>query len=347
LERRPEPLAGSHGIAEEIAAADLNNLYVSSCFFREPEKYQAFCAFYAVMRVVDDRIDDLPSRTALSPEDRQAEHDVVRAWEEGIAACYEDRRPDQATLARCAHDHSAALLEAVAISLRSFPVLSNLWDDFFRAMHHDIDRSRFETWREFLDYAGGASVAPTTIYLFLIASRRGPPQGPFRPPDSFDLRLCGYQLGVFAYLGHILRDLAEDLSTGQEGLLYFSREDMLAHGVTVPGLFADLTEGKASVETRSLIADLLGRAREHLNLGRGSLTEAESWLTPDCRFILELIITMYERVIDKIESCNLDPMAGRHRLSRGEKEQVIREVADRTGFSGRVTSLDRLASSNR
>ena len=60
LGRRPRTQEGSHGVAEEIAAADLNNLYLSSRFFANQEKYKAFCAFYAVMRVVDDRIDDIP-----------------------------------------------------------------------------------------------------------------------------------------------------------------------------------------------------------------------------------------------------------------------------------------------
>jgi phytoene synthase len=336
----------SHSVAERIAAADLNNLYISSRFFREPEKYFAFCAFYAVMRVVDDRIDDLPSRTGLSAEERQAEHEVVRAWEEGIAAAYEDRRPDRATLDRCAHDDAGALLAAVAASLRSFRVPSGLWGDFFRAMHHDVDRSRFQTWQEFLDYAEGASVSPTTIYLFLIASRQDRVGDQFWTPDNFDTRLCGHHLGLFAYLGHIVRDLGEDLSTGKEGLLYFAREDMEANGVTERRLFSDLSRRKASVETRNLIRDLLKRAKEHLSQGRGLMEGSESWLEPDCRFILELIVTMYEEVIDKIESCGFDPFAGRHRLSRAEKERIVRGVAARTGFVGPLTAPDLSTSPN-
>jgi phytoene synthase len=321
-------------------------LYISSRFFREPEKYFAFCAFYAVMRVVDDRIDNLPSRTGLSEEERQKEHEVVCAWEEGITAAYEDRRPNQTTLDRCAHDDAGALLAAVAASLRSFRVPSGLWGDFFRAMHHDVDRSRFQTWQEFLNYAEGASVSPTTIYLFLIASRRNQVEGRFRVPDSFEIRLCGHHLGLFSYLGHVVRDLAEDLSTGKEGLLYFAREDMEANGVTERRLFSDLSRRKASVETRNLIHDLLTRAREHLSQGRGLMEGIEAWLEPDCRFILELIVSMYEEVIDKIESCGFDPLAGRHRLSRADKEQIVRGVAARTGFSGPLTAPDLSTSPN-
>jgi phytoene synthase len=319
-------------VAEGIAAADLNNLYLSSCFFADRKKYRAFCAFYAVMRAVDDRIDELPSRIDLSVEDRRAEHDVVGAWEDGVAACYGDRSPDEATLTRCAHPRAPELLDAVRSSLRLFRVPAGLWDNFFRAMRRDIDRSRFATWEEFLQYTEGASVAPTTIYLFLIASQRVGTQGRFQPPDSFDLLRCGHHLGVFAYLGHIVRDLAEDLGTGREGLLYFAEEDMSAHNVTEDRLFSDLAVREASTETRTLVADLLGRAREHLANGRALLTGAESWLEPDCRFILETIITIYERVIERIEACSFDPMPGRHRLSQGEKEQVIQEVAARIDF---------------
>ncbi|MFG1691451.1 phytoene/squalene synthase family protein [Gemmatimonadota bacterium] len=327
LGQPPKTVSGVHSVAEEIAAADLNNLYMTSCFFSDPEKYSAFCAFYAVMRVVDDRIDDLPSRAGLSEEDRRAEHDAVQAWEEGIAACYAGWPPEQPTLDRCGHDQAGELLDAVAISLRSFRVPSVLWEDFFRAMHRDIDRPRFETWREFLRYTEGASVAPTTIYLFLLASRHDSTDAHYRPPESFAFHSCGYHLGIFAYLGHIVRDLAEDLGTGREGLLYFAHEDMEAHGVTERMLFEDLARRRASPETRALVADLSGRAREHLGRGRGLLGGADSWLEQDCLFILELIITIYERVIDKIESCSFDPLAGQHRLSGEEKRQVIQEVA--------------------
>jgi hypothetical protein len=32
------------------------NLYRTSCFFRDMERHRAFCAQYAIMRLVDDRV---------------------------------------------------------------------------------------------------------------------------------------------------------------------------------------------------------------------------------------------------------------------------------------------------
>ncbi len=337
--RRPGDLAAPYTVAEQIAARDLNNLYLTSRFFADPEKYRAFCAFYAVMRVVDDRVDDLPSRHGLSLQGRQREHDVLRAWEEAVCTSYEGQSQSPDTLVACQHGQAAPLLDAFAMSLGMFPVSRELWNNFFSAMHRDIDRARFDTWRDFLAYSEGASVAPTTIYLFLIASRRAAGDV-FRVPEGFDIIACGRHLGVFAYLAHVARDLAADLVTGEEGLLYLTREDMEKFGVTERSLLSDVAEGQASLPTRALIAALLQRARRRLARGREYLEDLAAELEIDCRFILELIVTMYERIVDKIESCDFDPMSGRHTLSAEEKELTAREVAALVGFTGQTARAD-------
>ena len=58
----PGSLSGLYAIVEEIAAKDLNNLYRTSCFFADPNRYKSFCAVYAVMRIVDDRLDEIIAR---------------------------------------------------------------------------------------------------------------------------------------------------------------------------------------------------------------------------------------------------------------------------------------------
>jgi phytoene synthase len=208
-------------------------------------------------------------------------------------------------------------------------------------MHWDLDHERFHTWREFLSHAEGASVAPTTIYLFLIASRRKSVSVSL--PARFDVIGCGRQLGVFAYVGHILRDLSEDLRTGDNGLIYVAGEDMKAYGVTEQLLFCDAEQGRSSEATRRLVAALSTRARTFLASGRSSLSCLSGQLDEDCEFILKLIVTMYERVLDKIETCSFDPMGQGHRLTPEEKEAIMKEVADCVDFRPRLETASRRA----
>lgn len=333
--------SNAHTVAEAIASRDLNNLYLASLFFGDHEKYKAFCAYYALMRVVDDRIDGLPTRTRLSEQERCSEHEVVSAWDAGVQCCYEGRAVPKQIVHQCGLADAQLLFDSFAASLEVFRPPQAPWINFFRSMHWDLDNERFGTWREFLSYAEGASVAPTTIYLFLIASRRRGVSVSL--PTGFDVIGCGRQLGVFAYIGHILRDLSEDLQTGDNGLIYVCGEDMTAYGVTEQLLFCDAEQGRSSEATRRLVAELSARARTFLASGRSSLSCLSGQLDEDCEFILELIVTMYERVLDKIEICSFDPMGSGHRLTPEEKETIMKEIADCVDFRPTLEAASRPA----
>ena len=333
--------SNAHAVAEAIASRDLNNLYLASLFFTDHEKYKAFCAYYALMRVVDDRIDGLPTRMRLSERERRTEHEVVSAWEAGVQSCYEGHVVPKHIVHQCGLEDAQLLFDSFAASLEVFRPPQAPWSNFFRSMHWDLDHERFDTWREFLSYAEGASVSPTTIYLFLIASRRKGVSASLAA--GFNVMECGRQLGVFAYLGHILRDLSEDLRTGDNGLIYVCGEDMKAYGVTEKLLFCDAEQGRSSEATRRLVAELSARARTFLASGRSSLSCLSGQLDEDCEFILELIVTMYERVLDKIETCSFDPMGPGHRLTPEEKEAIMKEVADCVDFRPRLETASRRA----
>jgi phytoene/squalene synthetase len=67
----------AYKVTEAIASKDHNNLYITSLFFKDRLKYKAFCAFYAVMRIVDDRIDNLPLSIKQNEESCKRELKVV------------------------------------------------------------------------------------------------------------------------------------------------------------------------------------------------------------------------------------------------------------------------------
>ena len=329
----PFRLSGTARVSEAIAARDNNNLYRACRFFRDVERYQAFCAYYAVMRVVDDRVDSLPSRAALTPDELAVEYRILQNWRQAVLACHRGERPvlGQSPLDTFGHQQAGYLLQALADAFRRFPVPIELWNNFFEAMNRDVERVRFATYQEFLQYAEGATVAPTTIGLFLLAAQKQD-DGQYRQPSNFDLVRCGRALGMFAYLGHILRDLPDDLAAGKEGMLYLAADDMRRRQLTETMLFDNLTAGRSSEALRNLTAELIQRAHDALAEGQIYLTGFKGRMDRDCAFILQLIIAIYKAVLNKIAACGYDTLARRHRLTRGEKEHIALKVAQQVGY---------------
>jgi len=318
-------------VTEEIASKDHNNLYITSSFFKDSVKYKAFCAYYAVMRIVDDRVDNLPLSLAGNEELCNRELGVVNAWEQVIISCSHGIYPTTFQLEACAFANARAVCESLITAFQAIPVPIKLWINFFDAMRSDILAGEFDSWSDFLTYAEGATVAPTTIYLLLIAAKRNESDSSYELPTGFDLFTCGRYLGIFAYLGHIIRDLAEDIKNATTRLC-ITRDDMVGHGVTPEKLRNEAYRHQASPSTCSLVVELLRRARKYLLKGRALTVQIQDFIENDGRFILELIITMYESIIAKIESVGFDPMAKRHYLTRKEKANIVKSVAVQTGF---------------
>lgn len=277
----PGVLSGADAVAESIAANDLTNLYRTSCFFRDRERYRAFCAMYAVMRVVDDRVDNLLAQPHLAPSDRAGTVEAVKAWRRAVRACSSGHPPASEDLVRCNHPHIEELLGTFSHAVERFPVPAKLWDDFFAAMLDDLERDRFATYDQFLEYAKGAAVAPTTIYLHLIAAELRENEHVYEVAREFDIMRCGRALGRFAYLAHVLRDLREDIMTGEHGLLYLAEDDMAAHGVTVESLRRDAADETACPRLRTLIRELVERASTLAREGRTYLSTLEGRLSAD------------------------------------------------------------------
>jgi phytoene synthase len=329
--RTVKRLIKANRVTEAIASRDHNNLYITSSFFKDRIKYKAFCAFYAVMRIVDDRIDNLPLFIKQNEDSQNRELEVVDAWEKLVKLCQQDIYPSISQLKASDFPEADAVCVSLIEAFRNFPLPIKLWTNFFKAMRSDLIAGELETWSEFLDYTEGATVAPTTIYLYLIAARRNNANNLYDLPIGFHLYKCGHYLGIFAYLGHILRDLAEDIKS-TVARLCITREDMNAHDVSPEILRMDAVKKQASSATNGLVIDLSQRARRYLSRGRAYLSQLQEILDNDSRLILELIITMYECIIDKIESTGYDPMSNKHYLSRGEKTMIVKLVALQNGY---------------
>ena len=89
----PDSPTGVYGVAESIAAKNRSNLYRTSCYLREEDRYRAFCAYYAIMRIVDDHVDGFLSGPCASAEDHARAFSVVEAWHHVLSACVTGETP--------------------------------------------------------------------------------------------------------------------------------------------------------------------------------------------------------------------------------------------------------------
>ena len=204
MTRRDPSLRAALADCEAIAVRNDSTLFHAA---RLLPRYRRdfFAASYAAMRVIDDAVDEgfMTRPPAERDAGRAAMTAEVEAWRRQTA----DGAPD------------GPLPATVATGFRATVGRSDLgpgpWDGLAAALSEDVAEAAMQDWPAFERYADGATVAPATVFIYLLACRYE--AGAYRsylpqPPVYY-----ASDLGVFCYLVHILRDLAKD--AGSRGRL--------------------------------------------------------------------------------------------------------------------------------
>lgn len=321
----PGSLSGDAAITERIAARDNNNLYQASRYLIELDRYRSFCAFYSVMRVVDDAIDALPARQSLAAATIAAELKKLARWRQAtISASRNGDDPDLAMI-RFDHPHAESLVRELHLASQLFTIPRSCWTSFFRSMRRDLKQTRFETFRDFLRYTDGASVSPTLIFLTL-ASARPISDSSYAPHSTRALAAAALHLGRFAYLAHILRDLAIDLADPDNLLVYLADDDLVAHGLRLSDVVDDVQSGESRPALRALVADLAARARAELALGQRLLPTFVGAVSPRLSAVIAYTVSMYEEILRRIEETR-DPIRHSARLSADDQCAIAEQAS--------------------
>jgi phytoene/squalene synthetase len=312
---------------EEIAAKDRSNLYVVSQFIRDRRRYEAFTAMYSVMRVIDDLVDDVTNIGTLSAAERARMEGELERWQGRIEAAYVGNpQPEPSDI-------------ALASALAAFPVPRSTWWNFISAMRYDLRYDRFETWDNFLEYAEGATAAPTTIYIYLLCAQPvdGTGEGEVRyevegSGNGFDYMSCGRELGIFAYLAHILRDVAEDLQIGETGRIYIPASELTDAGLSEDEFRSLVRSGSADRRWYELVASVVQRARRFERAGVSRARTRFPAMKPDCRFILALIIGLYQNLLARIEADPASVLRNGSASNEGDLPALVRRAAEEAAY---------------
>jgi len=196
---------------------DAANLVVASRLFKDKIRASAFTFLYSFMREVDDLVDDVAERL-LSPSEKER---ILKSVEELEAMTISlHTRTDNKSARRVRFNKIQQV----------FGIPEELWRNFFKSMWMDFNLVYPQSYKDFLAYAEGASVAATTIYLILICAQK-------QPDNSYDwttadILTTGRNLGIWAYTIHISRDLKSDCLAGESGRRLIPCDLFTRHGLT-------------------------------------------------------------------------------------------------------------------
>jgi phytoene synthase len=279
-------LADALAYCERIALQGKNNLFRAAQLLTARTRYQLFTSTYAAMRVLDDSVDvDFLGREPAERERTRPEAlATIERWEEQVE--------------RAKRGGFAA--DAGAFEPRIFTVLNRTLGESdlslgpFRrladAMRHDVRETEIVTWDDFVAYCEGASVAPASVFIYILACRL---EGRDRtvldlpkPPEEY-----ARAMALFCYCVHILRDLRKDAARAPQ-LLTIPR-DLLREAGHDAASFSRAVLGSDLAGIGPVVRAFVARAEAHAAEARGTLAGLEDLLGKREHRILATLFQWY------------------------------------------------------
>lgn len=258
---------------------DHPNILIAAHFW-DKERYQASKNCYKFMRTIDDLIDDYKTEhVTIAPEKRaQFEADVYR-WINTIAGASKNNHLQ------------AELIETVErFSIPFWPL-----EAFAKSMIYDIYHDGFPTLQGFIDYAGGASVAPASIFVHLCGLTKK--NGKYLPP-VFDVKRVATPCAIFSYLVHIIRDFQKD---HLNNLNYFPEDLIEKNGLDREKLLKMAKGMPVDRGFRNLIRELYEVADIYRMKTYEMIQEIRPFVEPRGQLSLEIIFALYLMVFERID----------------------------------------------
>jgi phytoene synthase len=164
----------------------------------------------------------------------------------------------------------------------------------------DLEPRRFETFEQLYRYCYqvASTAGLTTVHIL-----------GFESPDALPL---AEKCGIAFQLTNILRDIREDAEGGR---IYLPAEDLARFGVRED----DIRGGKRTPEFMDLMAFETARARQYYKEAQPLL----GLVNRRSRASLGALISIYSRLLDRIERSNYDVFKRRISLAAAEKSWIV------------------------
>jgi phytoene/squalene synthetase len=258
---------------------DHPNILIAAAFWEE-DRYVAAKTCYKYMRAIDDLIDNHKSaHLVIGDNEKDKFTESVQTW---------------INMIKTNADTDTSNDELIR-TIKRFHIPAWPLEAFAKAMIYDIDHIGFQTIGDFLEYAGGASVAPASIFVHLnglVKHNDG-----YLPP-VFDVKGAATPCAVFSYLVHIIRDFRKDQLNN---LNYFADEEIAVNGLTHSDLRLIAEGGSIPQGFRNMIETYLNIADIYRKSTLNIMEHIFPLLEPRYRLSLQIIFNLYQMVYERID----------------------------------------------
>ncbi|HUV97356.1 MAG TPA: phytoene/squalene synthase family protein, partial [Acidobacteriaceae bacterium] len=286
-----DSVAQAYAACETIARREAKNFYYAFLALPKPKR-AAVCAVYAFMRHADDLADDeqLPREERLSQSQRWLED-----WHRAAAG----------------ESTNNPVFIALRDTQRRFGISTELLDQLVQGTMLDLTAPTSGT-----EIATYPTFEDLYRYCYFVASVVG----------LVCIRIFGYtdpqaealaeQTGIAFQLTNILRDVRED---AERGRMYLPLGDLQQFHLTLEQFTTRQPRQKMNAGERGLLEMEAGRAREYYRAADGLLP----LISPDSRAALWVLVTIYRRLLQRIENAHYEVFAERVSVPTGEKLWIL------------------------
>lgn len=257
---------------------DHPNILIAANFW-DQERFLAAKTCYKFMRQIDDLIDNYKAvNVEIAESEKEHFEAEVMHWIHSLQD----------------GGHTSSETDQLIDTFNRFKIPRWTMETFAKSMIYDIYHDGFATLETFMNYSGGASIAPASVFVHLCGLKK---QGSeFDLPD-FDVREAAIPCAVFSYLVHIIRDFQKDQ---QNNLNYFADELINAHGLNRAQLKSISQGGPIPHGFRALIRTYYELADEYRLKTCSMIQRIKPLVMPRYQLSLEIIFDLYLMVFERI-----------------------------------------------
>jgi len=261
---------------------DHPNILIAANFWDE-DRYGAARTCYKLMRAIDDLVDNYKTLHKVISENEKKQ--LITDVEDWISTIAEKTKNDPG---------QKEMIE----TFDRFRIPVWPMETFAKSMIYDIQHDGFKSLQTFIEYAGGASVAPASIFVHLCGIKMI--NGQYVAP-AYDVKEAATPCAVFSYLVHIIRDFQKDQFNN---LNYFADDLIEKYGLDRKKL-SDMAHG-GTIEKgfRNLIKEYYMVADEYRQKTYEVIRKIRPSLEPRYQLSLDIIFNLYLMVFERINIQN-------------------------------------------